>query len=174
MNEAQRYDMLHTGVISTASDVSFNDDTPTVKCMETWKDSMPFSVENIRFSETPTPHGLAVIGRLTISSSILTQGNESKDTIHREIVKRINTLAASAFLQVCGFTRDEVCRFLYNEYHKCNLYAANLVLSLPNAEQTKRIQELEEENEKLRKKIRLQDVIKEIKDCLADTETEAE
>jgi hypothetical protein len=132
------------------------------------KDEMPFSEEKIIFSETPTADGVAVVGRLTISSSVVTQGNEPKEMIHQTIVKGINKLAASAFLHVCGFTRDDVCRFLYAEYEKCGSYTANLLLSLPNAEQTKLIRELEDENEKLRKKLRLQEVIKEIRSCLAD------
>lgn len=170
MNESQKYDMLHEGIIFTRSDVTVNDDTPTMKSDATPRDDMPFSVEKIIFTETATPEGTAVVGRFTISSSIVTQGDESKEMIHRTIARGINKLAASAFLHVCGFTRDDVCRFLYAEYEKCGSYTANLLLSLPNAEQTKLIRELEDENEKLRKKLHLQSIIKEIKDCLADCE----
>ena len=168
MNGSQRYDMLHYGIISTMSDVTVNDDTPTMNSLEFSKRDTPFSVEKIIFTETPTPDGIAVVGRLTISSSVVTQGDEPKELIQQTIVKGINKLAASAFLHVCGFTRDDVCRFLHAEYEKCGSYTANLLLSLPNAEQTKLIRELKDENEKLRKKLRLQEVIKEIRSCLAD------
>jgi len=134
------------------------------------KDEMPFSEEKIIFSETPTADGVAVVGRLTISSSVVIREGVSKDAAHRTIVSGINKLAASAFLHVCGFTRDDVCRFLYVEYERCSPYTANLLLSIPNTEQTKLIRELEDENEKLRKKLHLQSIIKEIKDCLADCE----
>lgn len=168
MNESQRHDMLHEGIISTMNDITVNDDTPTMNSPESSKRDTPFSEEKIIFSETPTADGVAVVGRLTISSSVVIREGVSKDAAHRTIVSGINKLAASAFLHVCGFTRDDVCRFLYAEYKKVNPYTANLLLSIPNTEQTKLIRELEDENEKLRKKLRLQEVIKEIRSCLAD------
>lgn len=168
MNESQRDDMIRTGFISTPCDVSVNDDTPTMAGPKNPKDEMPISEEKITYSETPTSDGVAVVGKLTISSSVAIQKGISQAAIHQTIARGINKLAASAFLHVCGFTRDDVCRFLHAEYEKCGSYTANLLLSLPNAEQTKLIRELEDENEKLRKKLRLQEVIKEIRSCLAD------